>query len=232
MLLSIDTCGPVGSVALGRPDLAASRIEVLAKAELPGRAYSAHLMQKIAELLAEQHATIGEIEAIVVVNGPGSFTGIRVGLSTAKGLAEAMQIPIIALSRLALIAALSGLPHVLAVVDAGRGESYVGEYQGGRKLREVLLSGEEVLAAARQPGAGILVCEENCAASASGEPVYLQSPDAADALRMAFDRFRERSFENVEILDANYLRRSDAELFGAGHRSSANDPGANDPGAP
>jgi tRNA threonylcarbamoyl adenosine modification protein YeaZ len=63
------------------------------------RTYSARLIPEIAAMLESRHATLRDIEAIVVVNGPGSFTGIRVGLSTAKGLAEGAGIPLIAVSR-------------------------------------------------------------------------------------------------------------------------------------
>ncbi len=70
-------------------------------------------------------------------------------------------IPLIAVSRLALLANASGLPHVLAAVDAGRGEYYVGEYRNGNNLGEVLLNGEQTVAAAKQPGAGVLVCDES-----------------------------------------------------------------------
>jgi tRNA threonylcarbamoyladenosine biosynthesis protein TsaB len=114
---------------------------------------------------------------------------------------------------------------VLAAVDAGRGEYYVGEYQNGNNLGEVLLSGEETVALAKQPGAGVLVCDESvagdtsasttsaCAALAICGPVYVQSPDAAEALRFALGRFRQGKFDDHETLQANYLRRSDAEVI-------------------
>jgi tRNA threonylcarbamoyladenosine biosynthesis protein TsaB len=223
MLLSLNTCGNTASVALGVAPPGAKAIKIVATAELAERTYSARLIPEIAAMLDRQHATMRDIEAIVVVNGPGSFTGIRVGLSTAKGLAEADSIPLLAVSRLALLAGASGLPHVLAVIDAGRGEYYVGEYRNGSCLGEVLLNGDETVAAAKQPGAGVVVCEENVDASAAATgactalavcgPVYVQAPDAGEALRFALPRFRAGSFEDAETLDANYLRRSDAELF-------------------
>jgi tRNA threonylcarbamoyladenosine biosynthesis protein TsaB len=203
----------------------AQEIQILATASLAVRTYSARLIPEIAAMLEGRHATLRDIEAIVVVNGPGSFTGIRVGLSTAKGLSEGAGIPLIAVSRLALLAASSGLPHVLAAVDAGRGEYYVGEYQNGNNLGEVLLSGEETVALAKQPGAGVLVCDESaagdtsasatsaCAALALCGPVYVQPPDAAEALRFALGRFRAGKFDDPETLQANYLRRSDAEVI-------------------
>jgi tRNA threonylcarbamoyladenosine biosynthesis protein TsaB len=183
MLLGLNTCGSTASVALGVP--AADNIKILATASLAVRTYSARLIPEIAALLESRHATLRDVEAIVVVNGPGSFTGIRVGLSTAKGLAEGAGIPLIAVSRLALLAGSSGLPHVLAAIDAGRGEYYVGDYQNGQNLGEVLLSEEETVAAAKQPGAGVLVCDESvagdasaassaCAALAVCGPVYVQ----------------------------------------------------------
>lgn len=225
MLLSLNTCGSTASVALGIADADFKTVRIVATAELAVRTYSARLVPEIAAMLESQQATIRDIEAIVVVNGPGSFTGIRVGLSTAKGLAESASIPIIAVSRLALLAAASTLPHVLAAVDAGRGEYYVGEYRDGDKLAEMLLSGEETTAIAQLPGAGVLVCDESrtdetrsgdssvCSALAMCGPIYVQPPDAADALRFALTRLRERSFDDAETLSANYLRRSDAEIF-------------------
>jgi tRNA threonylcarbamoyladenosine biosynthesis protein TsaB len=225
MLLALNTCGITASVALGVAGPGADAIEIVAVAKLAARTYSARLIPEIAALLQSRYATMRDIEAIVVVSGPGSFTGIRVGLSTAKGLAEGGCIPLLAVSRLALLAKTSGLPHVLAAVDAGRGEYYVGEYRNGDKLGEMLLSGEETVAVAKRPGAGVLVCDESragdasagttsaCAALAICGPVYLQPPDAAEALRFALSRFRTGQFDDVETLQANYLRRSDAEVM-------------------
>jgi tRNA threonylcarbamoyladenosine biosynthesis protein TsaB len=222
MLLSLNTCGNTASVALGVAN--ENEVRIIATTELAVRTYSARLVPEVAALLASRQATLRDVEAIVVVNGPGSFTGIRVGLSTAKGLAEGTGIPLIALSRLALLAHVSGLPHVLAAVDAGRGEYYVGEYRNGKNLGEMLLSGEETVAAAKQPGAGVLVCEESsagdvsssaCSALAVCGPVYVQPPGAAEALHFALGRFRARDFDDPETLDANYLRRSDAEVLRA-----------------
>src|ERR1700723_4042790 len=159
MLLGLNTCGSTASVALGLA--AADNIKILATASLAVRTYSARLIPEIAAMLESRYATLRDVEAIVVVKGPGSFTGIRVGLSTAKGLAEGAGIPLIAVSRLALLANASGLPHVLTAVDAGRGEYYVGEYRNGNNLGEVLLSGEGPVAVATQPGAGVLVCDES-----------------------------------------------------------------------
>ena len=221
MLLSLNTCGNTASVALGLAEK--NTVRIVATAELAVRTYSARLIPEIASLLESKYATLRDVEAIVVVNGPGSFTGIRVGLSTAKGLAEGAGIPLIALSRLALLANASGLPHVLAAVDAGRGEFYAGEYQNGNSLGEMLLSGEETLAAAKLPGARVLVCESRsddastsaCSALAICGPVYVQPPGAAEALRFSLRRFRAGDFDDLETLDANYLRRSDAEVLRA-----------------
>jgi tRNA threonylcarbamoyladenosine biosynthesis protein TsaB len=222
MLLSLNTCGNTASVALGVAD--PNEVRIVATAELAVRTYSARLIPEIASLLESKFATLRDVEAIVVVKGPGSFTGIRVGLSTAKGLAEGAGIPVIAVSRLALLANASGLPHVLAAVDAGRGEYYVGEYRNGKMLSEMLLNSEDTVATAGQPGAGVLVCDESradeapaspCSALAICGPVYVQPPDAAEALRFSLVRFRAGDFDDLETLDANYLRRSDAEVLRA-----------------
>ena len=101
LLLAIDTCGPAGSVALGR--LPGRDLEILGQTELEGRSYAATLVAAVAELLERNHVTLKDLGGIVAVNGPGSFTGVRVGLSAVKGLAEPAQIPVVAISRLLVL---------------------------------------------------------------------------------------------------------------------------------
>jgi tRNA threonylcarbamoyl adenosine modification protein YeaZ len=125
LLLSIDTCGPLGTVALARLR-ASTASTVLGQTELPGKTYSAQLVPAIRDLLSHHNVTLTEIATIVVTNGPGSFTGIRIGLSTAKGLAEPTSIPILAVSRLVVLA--HKAKTIAAALDASRGELYFGDY--------------------------------------------------------------------------------------------------------
>src|SRR6185437_16174146 len=82
LVLRVDTCGPMGSVALAR--LEGGKARILGQTELAGRSYSATLVAAVGELLTAQSVKLGELAAMVVVHGPGSFTGVRVGLSAVK----------------------------------------------------------------------------------------------------------------------------------------------------
>jgi tRNA threonylcarbamoyladenosine biosynthesis protein TsaB len=217
LLLGIDTCGSTGSVALVRAGLADNTAElgaeVLAAAELPGKTYSALLILTIRELLNQTQLRLENVAALVVVNGPGSFTGVRVGVSAAKGLAEALGLPVVAISRLAVLAANAGDSPVCAALDAGRGELYVRLSGTGLEPREALLRPGEVLEVI-EPGMMLLVCEESAAlALKAANPVVLNAPSAVDAVRLAFPRVMAQDFDDVALLDGNYLRRSDAEIF-------------------
>jgi tRNA threonylcarbamoyladenosine biosynthesis protein TsaB len=151
-----------------------------------------------------------DVGCLVVVNGPGSFTGVRVGLSAAKGLAEGAGIPVVAVSRLAVLAEKAGAAS--AALDAHRHEVFL-RYEG----RE-LLAGAEELATLAAPKRCV-VCDANAremllAAWAAAELMMVDSPTAADALRLVVPVIRARQFADVALLDGHYLRRSDAEIFG------------------
>ena len=108
------------------------------------------MVPQIAALLAKHGFSKADIGGFAVVAGPGSFTGIRVGLAAIKALAEVLEKPIAAVSLLEAIAVSGGSPgKVTAVMDAGRGEVYAGEYEvygeDARLLHERLLSRAHLL---------------------------------------------------------------------------------------
>jgi tRNA threonylcarbamoyladenosine biosynthesis protein TsaB len=213
MLLAIDTCGPSGSVALGR--LTGGGVEILGQIELEGRSYSATLVAAVGELLAGNGIELRNLAGIVAVNGPGSFTGVRVGLSAVKGLAEAARIPVVAVSRLEVLAAKAGEPS--AAFDAHRHEVFLQLGRPGLEATE-MLAGAHELAAIHPPVARIAVCDDAAALLASAWPgaelVRTPPPTAADALALCAPRAAAGEFVDVALLDGHYLRRSDAEIFG------------------
>jgi len=206
-LLLMDTCGSEGSVALA--DTEASG--VIASRLLPGRGASERLLPEVRELMNAAGWRLRELDAIAVVHGPGSFTGVRVGLSAAKGLSEAGGVGLIAISRLAVLAGLAGGGSVAAALDAGRGEFYLGIYEDDRYVREALVNGEEI--AGELAGAKLVVCEAKVAeALRAFEPVEVNEPVAADVLRIAVMRAEAKEFDDAALIDANYLRRIDLEI--------------------
>jgi tRNA threonylcarbamoyladenosine biosynthesis protein TsaB len=214
-LLAIDTCGPSGSVALGR--FHEGEIEVLGQVELEGRSYSATLVDAVAELLSENKIDLSKLAAIVAVNGPGSFTGVRVGLSAVKGLAEPAQIPVVAVSRLEVLAWKSGVPS--AAIDAHRHEVFLRLDSPPPAVRELLAGAADLATVAPPPR--IAVCDDAAAALLTAawpttELLRTPAPTASDALRLASPRFAAGKFVDLALLDGHYLRRSDAEIFGAG----------------
>ncbi|MEO6982983.1 MAG: tRNA (adenosine(37)-N6)-threonylcarbamoyltransferase complex dimerization subunit type 1 TsaB [Edaphobacter sp.] len=210
--LLIHTSGGEGSVALADTERATSQGAVVAVEALPGRTSSERLVPAVRRLMEASGWALRELTAVVVVHGPGSFTGVRVGLSAGKGLSEAGGVPLIAVSRLALLAGGDGGGTVHAALDAGRGEFYYGEYVGRRLQREALLGEDEVRAAV---GGGVLVvCEAKVAEALGGlHPTLVAEPSAGAALPFAVERALVGDFDDAAMVDANYLRRTDAEIF-------------------
>jgi tRNA threonylcarbamoyladenosine biosynthesis protein TsaB len=214
LLLAIDTCGPSGSVALGR--IPGRDVEILGQTELAGRSYSARLVAAIAGLLETAGVTLDDLDAIVVVNGPGSFTGVRVGVSAVKGLAEGRELPVVALSRLEVLARKSGVPS--AALDAHRGEVYLRLERTGAAPSEMLAGAKELAAISPAP-LRVAVCDEGAAAALTAawpdsQLVRIAAPLAADALRPGEARLVAGATVDLVLLDGHYLRRSDAEIFG------------------
>jgi tRNA threonylcarbamoyladenosine biosynthesis protein TsaB len=224
ILLAIDTSGKDGSIALARVDdrasglEASSHVEVLEVVPLEGGTFSAQLVPQIAALLAKHGLTKQSIDGFAVASGPGSFTGLRVGLAAIKALAEILGKPIAAVSRLEVVA-VSGKSRgrVLAALDAGRNEVYAGEYDvadGAQLIAERLLSREEFMNAA---GESKVVTPERSLAEAvrdAGLAVEeVERPTSVAIARIGWGKIMIGATISPEDLEANYIRRSDAEIF-------------------
>ena len=220
-LLLLNTCWSEASAALADSLLT---MPIVAQHKMPGRTASEQMVAAVREMLTVAKWRLSDLSAIAVVTGPGSFTGVRVGLSVAKGLSEASGVPVIAISGLALLASAvepdqkSGLGRhqgrVCALLDAGRGEFYCGEFHGAEACGERLISRDS---AAEAVGLAdrTAVCEDAVfQAFKDVRGVHLVAePMAADALPLAAGRLADRNFDDPMMLDANYLRRTDAEIF-------------------
>jgi tRNA threonylcarbamoyladenosine biosynthesis protein TsaB len=220
LFLVTDTSGKQGSVALARakePDV--NQVEVIEVAPLAGGAFSAQLVPQIAALLTRHRLCKTDVDAFIVVCGPGSFTGLRVGLAAIKALAEILKKPIVAVSLLeAMAVACRTQGKVAAVLDAGRGDVYFGSYEIAgdtvRVLQEQLLSEAEFASQARE---SMVVTPDLTLAMTAREAnlsvLVVDAPGAEMITRFGLRRLRAGETVSPEQLEANYMRRSDAEMF-------------------
>lgn len=223
LICAIDTSGREGSLALAEGD--ERSFEVLHFAPIAGGTYSAQLIPTLSTALAAAGKQKKEIGLLAVASGPGSFTGLRVGLSTVKALAEVLHIPVVAISVLEAIAfAVKRQGTVLSALDAQRNEAYVGEFEITnttiKTLHEALATAPDFLAwlRARTPVPVTYTSDATIEARIreSGSPAeYIPRPAADLYSRLGFQKFQAGEVTEIETLDANYIRRSDAEIFSA-----------------
>jgi tRNA threonylcarbamoyladenosine biosynthesis protein TsaB len=219
LLLAADTSGKQGSIALARGD--ARSFEGLEVVPLAGGTFSAQLVPQIADLLARHGISRRLLDGFVVASGPGSFTGLRVGLAAIKALAEVLQKPVAAVSRLELLAVAGGFEgQVLAALDAGRGQAFAGEYEvagGAARLQgESLLNEEEFVALARGKPAVVVTPDPLVVEWARKHGLEMREVDhpRSDALaRIGVKKLLHGQTADPAELEANYIRRSDAEMF-------------------
>jgi tRNA threonylcarbamoyladenosine biosynthesis protein TsaB len=216
LILGIDTSGRSGSIALVRsaPEIS----ETLDLVPLEGGTFSAQLVPQIAELLQKHGFTKQQIDGFAVVSGPGSFTGLRIGLAAIKGLAEILQKPIAPVSLLeALALAANREGNIIAALDAGRGEVYVGAYEArngnARCSSERILALPELLTSAA--GEHIVTPDEKLAEALRQKGVHVTAvpqPQADYIARLGHQKLQAARTVTPEALDASYIRRTDAEI--------------------
>jgi len=178
-LLALDTSGKTASVAFLRDDVTVG--EVFFDVE---RHHSEILLPAIGHLLKGVGVRIGDLDLFACTVGPGSFTGVRIGVSTVKGLALANDRPVVGVSTLeALAVNAAGFPTLVCpLIDAKRGQVYAGFYRSGAAGSLTRLSPDCLLAAEEIPnriegdavfvGSGAGVYQELISARSEGRSLF------------------------------------------------------------
>ncbi len=209
----------------------------------PGRDAAESLLPAVEDLLRGAGCELAAIEAFALSIGPGSFTGLRVGIATVKGLAFGTPRPVAPVSTLAALAVGAGRADVPVVpmLDARRGEVYAAAYAGGEPLaRPIVAEGvytpEEL---ADRVGGPCLLVGEGAAlfgdrvAARLGGGVRRAAPEQADPHARHVGALGARVLERGEGVDAaelvpRYLRRAQAEVVRTGARFEAGEEVARD----
>lgn len=225
LILSLDTSSPSGSVAVLRDQAVIGVISTRGEEN-----YSSRMFRHLEFLLNDLSVQLEQIDLFAVSAGPGSFTGLRVGLTAAKGWAEVYKKPVIGVSALEAVA-IQGhatTAGVVPVLDARRGQVYFGVYRrtdGGMRL-----DGEEFVVAPAEFAAKF-------GESAKDGAFAIATPDAAVISLLAphiavdsaaiqtvsavlapsigligYERAMHGYVSDALALDANYVRRTDAEM--------------------
>jgi tRNA threonylcarbamoyladenosine biosynthesis protein TsaB len=231
-ILSIDTTTMQGSVALSEGDL------LIAQEQHGIRAtHSERLLASIDHLLSMAKWSRSEIEGIAVALGPGSFTGLRIGLATAKGMALAIGCPIVGVSSLECLA-LNGRGAegtVVSLIDAKRGELYAAAYRipwEGRLqtvMEECVLGPDELVKRLETIEASLILVgdgvirygsrlQEALGGRASMPKGVYSFPQAHNLAILALERLGRGEHGDLASLAPNYIRRSDAEIGFKGGR--------------
>jgi tRNA threonylcarbamoyladenosine biosynthesis protein TsaB len=221
LLLVTDTSGKqgfVGLVCVASDAERPAKIDVIEEVPLAGGTFSAQLVPQIAGLLEKHSFRKTDIDAFIVVAGPGSFTGLRVGLAAIKALAEILEKPIVPVSLLEVVAVASNAKgHVLSALDAGRGEIYTGQYEiqagTGRAGNEQLLPRKDLPSVAK--GRVVATSDSSLAQIAGDQALTFHHVTiGAEAIsRVGWHKLKAGETVSPEQLEANYIRRSDAEIF-------------------
>ena len=214
LILGIETSTRAASVAL------ISDEKILAEISQESKAYhSENLLPQIQEVL--KIANVEKVDAVAVSIGPGSFTGLRIGVAAAKALAYAWQIKIIGVSTLQVMAAHfpKTSAKIFTLIDAQKNSAYVQTFKDAQPLDEIKIKPvAEILGAAAQSDDEIIFCGD-VLSKIKGElpnnvtfaPINLRMPRAVNVAICGKKLIDAGQVHNVMNLEPLYLRRSEAE---------------------
>jgi tRNA threonylcarbamoyladenosine biosynthesis protein TsaB len=208
-LLALDTTGEYGSIALVDERGIAEEVALHSP-----EGFAHILFGQIGPLLARNGLSLDNIDAFASASGPGSFTGVRVGLAAAKGLAEAAGRRVVAVSNLQALAWFGTRPLRATVMDARRGQVYGAVYDAALEpvCGEVVMSFPQWLKTV--PEGDLEFISYGFPMAGVQAPVIEAPPALAGVIgQIAMARLERGLAQDPAEVDANYVRRSDAELL-------------------
>jgi tRNA threonylcarbamoyladenosine biosynthesis protein TsaB len=222
LFLAMDTATDYGSVAIGEPG------DVLAELQLPKRHHAANLMPAVLEILSRGKRELSDIAGIIVADGPGSFTGLRIGLATAKGILRELR-PAGLFTAPSLLSTAYGARHlcngpVAALYDALRGDVFGAVYQFRERsvhcdLAPTLGTPEELqdrcpATPSLVVGEGALLYEEHARIWSSRQPVGPPelAPRASNLIELLAIDGAVRSIRDPASFEPEYGRLAEAQV--------------------
>ena len=224
-ILAIDTASSVSSVAVASEGKLQAEVTVEA-----GRTHSETLLSHIEGALSFAGVERSALTGVAVSIGPGSFTGLRIGLATAKAIAYGLGIPLVGVSTLAALALAVPVPdvHTLVLMDAQKGNAYAGlyEWRDGslhevRPVRVAPLA--EAIAEAAKLGKPVLLTGElavkkrarlgNLPDNVTLAPAHLLTVRASHVAWLGIARLAAGECDDLMTLEPFYIRRSEAEVL-------------------
>jgi tRNA threonylcarbamoyladenosine biosynthesis protein TsaB len=213
VILSIDTTSEFGSIALSEPSRTID--EVLLHSP---DGFGHVLFPQIEKMLRRHSVTVNQVDCFAAASGPGSFTGVRIGLTAAKGLAEAGGKRVVPVSNLCALALFGTMPLRATVLDARRGQIYGAVYneQLETVVTEAVMSFPAWLKTI--PSRDFEFISTDFSPFRAFVDPAIPITTAPRALAGAIGQIAWRACQAGKALDpaeagANYVRRSDAELF-------------------
>jgi len=204
LTLAVDTAAEIGSIALCDENGALEQARLTA----PG-GFGQTLFGELEALLARRRVRLADIDLYAAANGPGSFTGVRIGLAAIKGLAEVAGKPAVGISNLAALAEYGSEEVRAAIIDARRGEVFAALFERGAEI----IPASVLSFAAFLELVGNRTVEWITAGFDVGLPATTAPPELAQMIaRLAVRRFTSGEPCDPASIEANYVRRSDAEI--------------------
>jgi len=207
LILSIDSSQPVGRVTLARAD---GDVAIIETVQAHGGKFSAQLIPSVKRLLEDHNIEKHHIDVIAAASGPGTFTGLRVGLAAVKALAEILEKPIVTVSVLEALASADTAKERVAITEAGKGFWYVGLYGDGTASEQHRTADQLRELLAKHSNAVIVATQLLPGDFAERGARIADAPISELVARVAAERAARKEFIDIDAVDANYVRPDEA----------------------